>query len=118
MISREFRSINSSLDFSDNLNKTARRALQDLSRNRDIVLKSADKKGIIVIQKHNDYVNKSLSILSDTEYHRKLDNDPTNLYMSELKIKVQEAFVESLLPKNERDYTQSSLCSFISLKSI
>lgn len=79
-----------------------RKALQDLIKNRDIVIKCVDKGRIIVFQDHSDYVKEALSILSHTNYYMKLTSDPTSTYMVELDLLLQEVFANFSLTKKMR----------------
>ena len=52
--------------------KEAYRALKQLSQNKDIIIKKADKGSAIVIQDHEDYIKEAHHQLHDVEYYKKL----------------------------------------------
>ena len=60
-----------------NLSKKEARILQELSKNRDIVIKKADKGSCIVVQDRRSYVSEGKSHLDDTSTYKPLDSDPT-----------------------------------------
>ena len=56
-----------------NLTKNQEQALESLKSNEDMIIKPADKRGAVVIQKKRDYINEINRQLSDrSTYHRKL----------------------------------------------
>ena len=60
-----------------NLNHGQKQSLAKLSRNKDIVIKKADKGGAIVIMNKYDYVKKAYDLLNNDKHYLKVENDPT-----------------------------------------
>ena len=60
-----------------NLSKKEARTLQELGKNRDLVIKKADKGSCIVIQDRSTYVAEGKSHLADTSTYKPLESDPT-----------------------------------------
>ena len=60
-----------------NLSKKEARILQELSKNRDIAIKKADKGSCIVVQDRRSYVSEGKSHLDDTSTYKPLNSDPT-----------------------------------------
>lgn len=59
-----------------NLSKAEQKALDELTKNHNIIIKAADKGGGIVVQGHCDYMAESLRLLSDANTYSKLTHDP------------------------------------------
>lgn len=57
-----------------NLSRFELEALEQLSSNKDIVLKPADKGSAVVIMDRADYLHEGFRQLNDTHYYAKLDN--------------------------------------------
>ena len=86
----------------DNISLEERQALDNFRKtiNKDIVIRSADKGGAVVVQNRSDYINTCDSILSDVKFYQKLDYDPTEEFQTELKKILTNAFKEHDLPEN------------------
>ena len=52
---------------------------------REIVIRKADKGGAITLLNQKDYKHKILTQLNDNKFCKKLDYDPTTIYIQELK---------------------------------
>ena len=74
----------------DNLSSTHRRALHDLKRSNDIVIKPADKGGSIVIMNKDNYMKETCAQLHDGRHYTKIDNDPTPTLTNKLKLLISE----------------------------
>ena len=60
-----------------NLSKNEMKTLQELGKNRDLVIKKADKGSCIVIQDRSTYAAEGKSHLADTSTYMPIDSDPT-----------------------------------------
>ncbi|CAJ0933513.1 unnamed protein product, partial [Ranitomeya imitator] len=60
-----------------NLNSSEKQALDSLSRNKNIIIKPADKGGATVVMNRNQYTAEVRRQLSDPTTYRKLHTDPT-----------------------------------------
>ena len=91
-----------------NITKPQRNAICALKKNRDIVIKSADKGGAIVIQNTTDYCNEAYRQLNNQEHYTPLQADPTKAHSRELNklIKTFEPHIQEtirpLIPKDPR----------------
>ena len=74
----------------DNLSSNQRRALHDLKRNNDIVIKPSDKGGSIVIMNKDNYMKETCTHLHDGRFYQKIDNDPTLTLTNKLKLLINE----------------------------
>ena len=94
-----------------NTNNDQARAIKELSSNADQIIKLADKGGATVIQNRSDYVAEGLRQLSDQNYYRQLDSDPTdehnrmvisNLENMRLRGEITERFARYLVTEEPR----------------
>ena len=60
-----------------NLSVNELRTLEELKKNKDIVIRKADKGSCIVIQDRSSYVAEGNTHLADTNTYKPLDSDPT-----------------------------------------
>ena len=60
-----------------NLSKNEMKTLQELGKNRDLVIKKGDKGSCIVIQDRSTYAAEGKSHLADTSTYMPIDSDPT-----------------------------------------
>ena len=60
-----------------NLTQAERRALNELSTNEHLVIKSADKGSGIVVEDRDKYIQAGIAHLSDNTIYEKIDSDPT-----------------------------------------
>ena len=69
-----------------NISRGERNALINLSKtiNENIVIKTADKGGALVVQDKADYIQVCNNLLSNPNFYRTLENDPTPLIHSKL----------------------------------
>lgn len=58
------------------MTKEERKSLKQLSENKDIVIRQADKGGGIILQNYIDYNAEAMNILSDQEYYHIIKKDP------------------------------------------
>ena len=68
-----------------NLPNEEKKALDNLMSDREIVIRKADKGGAITILNQEDYKEEILTQLSNNKFYKKLDYDPTTIYIQELK---------------------------------
>ncbi|CAH2273976.1 Hypothetical predicted protein [Pelobates cultripes] len=70
-------------------------AINDLKNNHAITIKPADKGGAVVIMNTKGYIKEGDRQLSDDKYYRKLNEDPTKEYTSQLR-ELIKSFPENL----------------------
>ncbi|CAH2284888.1 Hypothetical predicted protein, partial [Pelobates cultripes] len=78
-----------------NLSVQEQMAINDLKNNHAITIKPADKGGAVVIMNTQDYIKEGDMQLSDDKYYRKLNEDPTKEYTSQLR-ELIKSFPENL----------------------
>ena len=61
----------------NNLTKSERTSMKELSEREDIIITKADKGGAVVIADVKDYMKEVERQLNNTENYRKLQQDPT-----------------------------------------
>ena len=61
------------------------KALSNLITDREIVIRKADKGGAITLLNQEDYKQEILTQLNDNKFYKKLDYDPTTIYIKELR---------------------------------
>ena len=61
----------------NNLTPTERKALTELSKNKTLIIKNADKGSKIVIENTEDYIQTGIEHLENTSIYEKLVSDPT-----------------------------------------
>ena len=72
-----------------NISQKERVALKNLSKNKDLIIKPADKGGAIVIQNTRDYVAEANRQLSVESTYKKLDSNPTIEYNLEVETQLE-----------------------------
>jgi hypothetical protein len=70
--------------YHNNLSAKDEQALKELSSNRDIMIKEADKGSGVVIMDTDHYIREGQHQLNDTLTYRRLDSDPSPQYEIEL----------------------------------
>ena len=81
----------------DNLSPLERQALKYLQRRRDIVIKPADKGSAVVVLRKEDYINEADRQLRNEDHYRKLENNPTALYTTEIKSVVTKKHINAAI---------------------
>ena len=82
----------------DNLSHSQRRALKELSRGKNIVLKKADKRTSTVVKNREDKIKEGQIHLNDRNKYRPLDKP-----MVETTAKKANALIKSLLQEGYTD---------------
>ncbi|CAJ0941598.1 unnamed protein product, partial [Ranitomeya imitator] len=91
---------NNSIDIFSKL----RKALEDLSKNKELIFKSSDKGGNIVILDHEEYKKMCNDILSDGTTYGILRGDPTDIFNKKLEAILTEALEFGVISKGEKDF--------------
>ena len=87
-----------------NLSSEEWAALKNLSKRNDIVVKSADKGGAVVVWRSDLYQKEALRQLSDTSFYAKIPKDLTSKNQKLVKDTIQNLIVSQELP-----YTATNL---------
>lgn len=83
-----------------NLSESEKRALSELKRNKDIIIKKADKGGAVVILNRIDYINEAMRQLNDDKSYKKLDEDPSNYVFTKINKILKNLENQNLITKN------------------
>uniref|UniRef100_A0A673IKZ9 Uncharacterized protein n=1 Tax=Sinocyclocheilus rhinocerous TaxID=307959 RepID=A0A673IKZ9_9TELE len=87
-----------------NLTHSEKEVLDELCRNKDIVIKPADKGGGLVIMPRALYNHEVFRQLENTSYYQALPSDPTTQFQSEIEKFIQEAHFHQLISDKELRY--------------
>ena len=87
-----------------NLSSEEWAALKNLSKRNDIVVKSADKSGAVVIWRSDLYRKEALRQLSDTSCHAKVEKDLTSTNKKLVKDTIQNLTVNQELPDTATNF--------------
>lgn len=84
-----------------NLSAPERACLKALAQNKDIIIKTADKGGGIVIQNRNAYAKEAHRLLSDSNTYPRLPRDPLFQFTSEVHMLVEKITKDETIEKAE-----------------
>ena len=87
-----------------NLSDRHKSALDNLKNNDSITIKPADKGGAIVVQNTKDYIKECNRQLTDQNFYKQIDKDPTTKFNNTIKSTLQNA-----VKKNDIDADFSKL---------
>ncbi|XP_041417071.1 uncharacterized protein LOC121393224 [Xenopus laevis] len=87
-----------------NLTVVEKEAIKSLKQNKDIIIKTADKGGGIVVMNYSYYKQELLSQLADTTKYNRLSFDPTVNFQNELRLLLQMA--------KSNGWVTESMCEF------
>lgn len=80
-----------------NITNQELKALKELSRDEELIIKKADKGGATVLMDNKDYVQEALNQLQDEAVYKKLDQDPTNTIKQEIDMVLNESYEQGLI---------------------
>ena len=95
----------------DNLSTEERQALKSLKTREDIVVKRVDKGSGVCVMERNLYIQEAEKQLQNEKYYKKLNEDPTDKYLKDLKNLLEEGVekeeitkktMNNILPKNPK----------------
>lgn len=92
------------LPHTDNLNREDLEALKKLKTNSDIVIKSADKGGSIVVLDREAYILEALRQLNDTKYYIKLEQPIFPDNVDKINKIVEGLYNAGVITKNQCNY--------------
>ena len=75
-----------------NLKKQEYQAVRELYNNNDIVIKAADKGGLIVIMNTTDYIAEADRQLNNPDHYEKLLEDPTQKFNTHINNLINQAW--------------------------
>ena len=87
-----------------NMNPEEKLAIQELSRDNDIIIKPADKGGAIVVQNMADYKKEAYRQLNDEHFYRKLKMNPTSDFQKKILDVTDGALALNWITKDEYDF--------------
>ena len=91
-----------------NFTKEGQRALENLRRYDDIIIKQADRGSAVVILDKQAYIREGMRQLDDPDVYVLLDHDPTEEMIMKVNLKVQECFNKGNIDEKTRDYLMAS----------
>ena len=80
-----------------NLTKNETDALQQLSQRNDILITKVDKGGAVLIMDVDDYIRDANRQLNNTDFYKKIPNDPTESNRNKVNNTVNEFKLQRLL---------------------
>ena len=80
-----------------NLTKNETDALQQLSQRDDILITKVDKGGAVLIMDVDDYIRDANRQLNNTDFYKKIPNDPTESNRNKVNNTVNEFKLQRLL---------------------
>ena len=80
-----------------NLTKNEADALQQLSQRDDILITKVDKGGAVLIMDVDDYIRDANRQLNNTDFYKKIPNDPTESNRNKVNNTVNEFKLQRLL---------------------
>ncbi|CAH2313871.1 Hypothetical predicted protein [Pelobates cultripes] len=81
--------------------KIERQALQELCSASEVIIKSSDKGGNIVLMQRDQYINMCMQHLTDESAYQILKADPTKKFLMELQSLAQGALTDNTITQNE-----------------
>ena len=94
----------------NNLTPSERRAMRELSSNDNIVIKPADKGSAVVIMDRLDYLKIGYSQLSNKQFYKKLDTDPTEATRVEIQNVVEDMYQNGEIDESVKSYLSDTYC--------
>ncbi|XP_070567319.1 uncharacterized protein [Ptychodera flava] len=96
----------------DNIDPDERLAIKQLRNNNAITIKAAGKGNGIVVMDTQDYINKCLEHLNNTNYYQTLDQDPTEIYTKELQTKIRRWLQKNWITNDtaKKLFPQRTIC--------
>lgn len=88
-----------------NLTQQGRQVLSNLLKNKEVIIKPADKGGGLVVLDKKDYVSEVCRQVGDENFYHQLWADPTSRYYNILKVILQEGLA--------LDYIDTNLMNFL-----
>ncbi|KAM4012917.1 LOW QUALITY PROTEIN: bactericidal permeability-increasing protein-like [Anomaloglossus baeobatrachus] len=108
LVTKDLEKVNPINKRHDNLTFEERRVLENLSQNKNLILKPSDKGGNLVILSHDIYKKMCTDLLSDKKTYVILPNDPTRIFKKDLDVILKHALDNKLISKNENDFMSVS----------
>ena len=87
-----------------NITPEESRALRELSNNRSIIIKPADKGGAVVIQNRDDYIKEGLRQLQDQNFYSEQKTDLTQKHHKEIVVILDEMLRRHQIHESCYDY--------------
>ncbi|CAJ0933915.1 unnamed protein product [Ranitomeya imitator] len=88
----------------NNISKDENRALQNLKKNKEFVIREADKGGNVVLWPHKLYLKEITRQLSNGQCYTVLPADPTSFFKNQLEEIIYSALDNNTITKKEADF--------------
>ena len=93
-----------------NLSNDERKSIKDLSQNKTIILRPADKGSAVVVWDRTDYLKEGYRQLSDNKFYKKLDFNPTNNFCKDISNFIEDMFQNGEIDQTVKDYLLAPVC--------
>ena len=93
-----------------NITPNERKAIQELKKNPQLVIKPADKGGSIVIQNRSDYLKEGYNQLSNHDFYLELDRDLTEEHRVTVQNKIEDMFQNGEIDVTVKEYLTDIHC--------
>jgi hypothetical protein len=84
--------------------------LRDLSEDKTIVIRAADKGAALVVLDRKDYLREGYRQLSDKKSYKELESDPTECFRLEVRNKLEDMYQDGEIDITVRDYLMDPVC--------
>ncbi|XP_071999215.1 uncharacterized protein [Engystomops pustulosus] len=101
LVSRDLYKLSRNGEKTQNCTLAQRRAIDQLAKMRDVVIKPSDKGGNVVVWPVKAYEREALRQLRDSSCYRKLTFNPLNKYTAELTTMLEQAFEDNIITRNQ-----------------
>ena len=93
-----------------NISRAERKAITQLTRNRNIIIKPADKGSAIVVMNRDDYISEGYKQLSDTNFYNKVDTDLTAHHMQLVQSYINKMYANGEISTSVSVYLTDREC--------
>jgi len=93
-----------------NISKGERKAIYNLTKNLDIIIKPADKGSAVVVMNRKDYIAEGYKQLSDTNFYKKIDKDLTAQHMQEVQAYITKMYLNGDISDSVSYYLTDREC--------
>lgn len=85
----------------ENMTKSEKKSMQNLTSRTDIIIKPADKGGAIVVLNTTDYLQEAYRQLNDLKFYERLPGDPTEKYTRIVATELKKLLDEGRITRSE-----------------
>ena len=93
-----------------NISRGERLAIKNLTRNREIIIKPADKGSAVVVLNRSDYITEGYKQLGDTMFYRKVDTDLTAEHIQLVQRFITKLYLDGEISDSVSHYLTDREC--------